>query len=820
MKIKFRPSWETDSDLGLISLNRDVHIPLDVTEKLTLSLKAGSSTVYVGDFANRVRTVMVNGQFATFQVAGSSVVFRTLPSDSVVEIYVAPIVTFSITNGVLPNGLSLNGYSGVISGVVDLNNTAKLIFPFTVSVTNVSGQTVPRRFTLTIASDFKPVWQTESGLLGSYREGDIVLTSVTAVEENIYDIGPRVDFVVASGYAPRVLSVFDGNSAISFTVQGSEIHFAPLSVARKITIVTKPNLTYTVIAGSLPNGLTIDPATGDIGGTLANLTSQDSHYYEFTIRANNSLYLADRTFSMTVEDTLQLPEYLAQSLPKRRLIPDLRGYYYDLGVVEHGQAFTFSLDIRDIDQTNPSIVEGFFVNLPDNGVYFTGLPQGVSLVDNSIRGFVDPLGPAGIYVFAISLVVGSRRVSLNCVMQTILTIEPVATLLRRIIWNTPSGSLGTVYEGNLSTYSVSAKAVQIADIVYTLSPNSGPLPSGLRINSKTGLLEGQFAHVAKDTTTTFTIRATAGHDFSERTFSITVLNRFNTDEVYRFTMDISVIDDAKIFPDYQTIIPSQYIYRPSDHHFGLVQHGSVYLVSGIKANMNADEALADDPYRGRSRLLLGDHHVAVARDETGAVLYEVLYRTLHDPLSGAGGFMALDFPVVQDVIWPQSEEPFLYIYPRSMTNMRLDIINRMGFAANPPLTYLGGINGSENLPQWMRSEQVYGDSTTRIGFMPALVIAYLTANSATYVLRAINSKIKELAPNGHPLEFERYVAQYDRFFSGTIFESDRTNFDITTTFDDYAKGKMLTYGEKTSFDNGRLTFDGKTTFDRKNPSYN
>jgi hypothetical protein len=821
IKVNFRPHWITDADLGLVALNHDVNIDLMAEEKLSLSLKRGTDRVFVGDFSPRVIKVMVNNQQVAYVVADQSVIFRNLTADSVVEIYISPILMFQITNGVLPNGLNLNPYTGIISGVVNSNNTAKSIFHFTISVTSVTGASASRRFTMTIASDFKPAWITPAGLVATVREGDIVQTRLLAQEQNTYDVGPNEDYVIAVGYAQNVVTVFEEHSAIAFTVQGSEVHFGPSSVARTLTLVAKPSdLRFSVISGKLPTGLTLDVGTGEIYGTVGNLTVNDGNTYEFTVRVQNTLYVADRTFTIIAGNMLQLPEFITTSLPKQRLIPDLRGYYYDFGVVEHGQAFTFSLDILDVDQTNPRIAEKFFINLPDNGVYFTGLPVGISLVGNSIRGFVDPLGPAGIYVFAINLDVGNRTVALNCILQTILTIEPVGELLRRVDWTTTSGSLGTFYEGDVSTIQVAAQAVQTSGIKYGLSPSSGPLPAGLRIDPNTGFIAGQFGHVAKDTTSTFILRASAGHDFVGRVFSITVLNRFNSDEVYRFFLNTSVIDDAKIFPFYSDLISPNYIYRQGDERFGLVERGSIYLVSGINASLDAELNLADDPYRGRTRLVLGDHHVAVARNLSGKIVYEVLYRTLHDPLEGAGGFMDLDFPVESQVIWPQSEDPYVYIYPRSMTNMRLDIINRLGFAADEPLTYLGGLSGVENLPRWMRSEQTLNDPSTRTGFIPALVIAYLKPGAGKYVLRSIKKNLGTVTPNGHPLEFERYVEQYDRFFSGTIFDNDITTFDATLTFDDYIKGTVFSYGEKTMFDNGRVSFDGKTIFDRKNPTYN
>ena len=90
-------------------------------------------------------------------------------------------------------------------------------------------------------------------------------------------------------------------------------------------------------------------------------------------------------------------------------------------------------------------------------------------------------------------------------------------------WNTPAGSLGSVYVSSPTTsFTVSASDPDAgATIAYSLA--SGSLPTGFSINASTGVISGTATIPASQTTYSFTIRATdnAGN-IADRGFSITV----------------------------------------------------------------------------------------------------------------------------------------------------------------------------------------------------------------------------------------------------------------------------------------------------------
>ena len=86
------------------------------------------------------------------------------------------------------------------------------------------------------------------------------------------------------------------------------------------------------------------------------------------------------------------------------------------------------------------------------------------------------------------------------------------------VWQTASGSLGTFAEQ--VSMSVSATATDSdSTITYALASGS-TLPSGVTLNSSTGLISGTLPNISTDTTYTFTINATDGLNVIPRTFNI------------------------------------------------------------------------------------------------------------------------------------------------------------------------------------------------------------------------------------------------------------------------------------------------------------
>ena len=88
------------------------------------------------------------------------------------------------------------------------------------------------------------------------------------------------------------------------------------------------------------------------------------------------------------------------------------------------------------------------------------------------------------------------------------------------VWVTASGSLGTFNEQlSITLSALSATDSDSTTITYALASGSS-LPSGVNLNSATGVISGTLPDIATNTTYTFTVNASDGLNVIPRTFSI------------------------------------------------------------------------------------------------------------------------------------------------------------------------------------------------------------------------------------------------------------------------------------------------------------
>ena len=93
-------------------------------------------------------------------------------------------------------------------------------------------------------------------------------------------------------------------------------------------------------------------------------------------------------------------------------------------------------------------------------------------------------------------------------------------------WTTSAGNIGTVYETKTANITVAASDTDGDTIAYSVS--SGSLPTGLSINSSSGVISGTAPSVSGNTTTTFDLRATANSKTVDRTFNIIIAEELGT----------------------------------------------------------------------------------------------------------------------------------------------------------------------------------------------------------------------------------------------------------------------------------------------------
>ena len=168
--------------------------------------------------------------------------------------------SFSITSGLLPEGMTLNTNSGMISGKPSFS-TAGASFGFTVRVADTGGLSISKTY------------------IGTVQSSSISNMSLTTTS--------------------LPMPVAGANFAVGLAVSGG----------------TSP-YTFSLPSGTLPSGLTIDPVTGAISGTVSMSARTASYLFVVRVTDSNSL-TAEQTYSGTVSDyiTTLLPSSLPDGAP-------------------------------------------------------------------------------------------------------------------------------------------------------------------------------------------------------------------------------------------------------------------------------------------------------------------------------------------------------------------------------------------------------------------------------------------------------------------------------------------------------------------------
>ena len=228
-------------------------------------------------------------------------------------------VSYSLSSGSLPGGLSLNSSTGVISGVpseISTNTT----YSFTLNASD-GANTSLRQFSISISND-APIWSTAS-TLNSFSKSIAYSTTVLANDAN------SVTYAIQSGSLPTGLSlssagVISGTASTSinasFTVRatnaGGQSADRAFTMANNGPTWSTPSgnltnytrnaayssqlsasddgtLTYSLLSGTLPEGVTLS-SSGLVSGTPTVLTN-----HTFTVRVTDDAgNTADRSFNL------------------------------------------------------------------------------------------------------------------------------------------------------------------------------------------------------------------------------------------------------------------------------------------------------------------------------------------------------------------------------------------------------------------------------------------------------------------------------------------------------------------------------------------
>ncbi|KNB46235.1 hypothetical protein JH06_5775 [Blastocystis sp. subtype 4] len=399
-------------------------------------------------------------------------------------------LSFSITSGSLPNGLSLNPSTGVISGTPSL---FILLQSVTIKASNeVSDQSFSLSFTVL-----------QSISLFSYPQSFYVLSKNSPFSATPSITGDGLSFSITSGSLPIGLSLNPSTGVISgspsqFVISHSVTikafnQVSDLSVTLTFTVLTSitsfsypqtvyvlakdqsfsvtpivdgDDLSFSITSGALPTGLTLNESTGVISG----IPSQSVISQSVTIKVSNEV--SDRSFSLSFTVLTPISSF---SYPQSSYVLS-KNHPFSVSPSVNGDGLSFSI-------ISGSLPIGLSLN-PSNGV-ISGIPsQSTSSQSLTIKAFNE---------------VSNQSFSLSfTVLQSITSFS-----------YSQSSYVLSRNESFSTTPSVNGD-----DLLFSIT--SGSLPIGLLLNSTTGVISG----IPSQSVSSQSVTIKASNELSDRSFSI------------------------------------------------------------------------------------------------------------------------------------------------------------------------------------------------------------------------------------------------------------------------------------------------------------
>ncbi len=412
----------------------------------------------------------------------------------------SPGGTMSYSANGLPSGLSVNSSTGLISGTIA--SGAASATPYIVTVSASDGTSTSSQVFLWSVSTIYLVSPSAQNNL----DGDTVSLSMTvhyhgtgtlsysvsglpsglSINSSTGQITGSITATADSGSPYQVtVTVTDHtnttNQTFGWTV-GPRVYMGPINnqsnsvgdtVSLPISASDATNATLSYSATGLPSGLTISSSTGVISGTIA-VAADTGSPYTVTVTANDGTVSASQSFTWTVTHV---------SLTNPGTQTNREGSAVSLTVVAHdsdGDALTYSA---------------------------AGLPSGLSInsstgvISGSVAGTTHGSSPYTVTVTAADSTHNASQ-SFTWVVTPHVVVIPVAAQSNADSDTVSLGVTASDSDGDHLTYSASG------------------LPSGLSINSSTGIISGTISSTADSGSPyTTTVTASDGTYSNSQSFS-------------------------------------------------------------------------------------------------------------------------------------------------------------------------------------------------------------------------------------------------------------------------------------------------------------
>ena len=637
-------------------------------------------------------------------------------------------LTYSVSLGALPEGITLTSHGDIIGTPGPVQN--KTEYQFIVRAETPEGVS-DRFFFIDVDGKTTPYFTN---------------TNITVSNGNKYlNIGPNGETWALNNQYVNFSIVADADPALT-----------PLD--------TVFNYYIGDAGGQLPPGLSLS-TDGVISGFINdNLTLETQtsvpKVYKFTVTVTDGVASASSTFNILVVDPTIIknpnvydldPGILTINTTYMPPLQFIKGT--DLGIVRAQNDII--LDVSAYDPYPEIPIVTYFLGTG------TTLPAYLTMdfVSGTLYGYL-PYQPAYTrdYLIQVDAVRSQFFNSFNAETTSIdtstFTFTSITTVSSNIFSLTIKGdaenplewvstsSLGNVVIGEVSELAVEAKKVG-SDYNINYRLGSGALPTGLTLKQD-GSISGKVDYTENTGTYTFGVVAKDVFALSEieQIFNLTV-SRYNNKEYTELYCQPFLTREKRDV--YQKFISDEFIFEPAlmyryfDPNFGVQNKIKMVLEFGIE-KINLEDyftALQENFYK--KRVYFGEVKSAIARSSTGTVAYEVVYVDVVDELINSDK----EFP-------PQSfvSNNKTY-YPGSIGNQR----TRLSQIQIAPGEYID-IN-EFMLPRYMRTAQP--GEYQNLNYISVIPLCYaLPGNSAKIV-----SRIKQSGFNFTQFNFEidRIVVQ-------------------------------------------------------------
>ena len=501
-------------------------------------------------------------------------------------------VTFRALAGVFPPGVRVTS-SGSLQGVPIVTDTADVnrTYEFSVRAQDAHGLVADRTFNLAISNIVPPQITPKTANLGTVFDGSYYSNQLEAIEINPY---ANLVWTLESGTLPSGMTLSSSGLLSGFLdpipLEGNNgatgFNATPFNEFAYENSPTYKNSNYTFTV-KVYDGINYDSFTYSIRVVAKG-----------NFKADSTFYTAD--MSLTIDnDSLYLPIMItpSQSLPLARSSskfafqfkaydPNQYPLSYTLGTSGANgfdQGGTVGFDTSGFDQSSLNVPTGLALDAASG--WLTG----------NIGTQVEATQT---YTFNVNAYETEFPAYASKTIQYSLTV--LGDVNNTITWTTGT-SLGTIDNGAVSQFSVSATSQVGKTLTYSLVTDQSHLPQGLQL-LPSGLIVGRtsFEYFTLDTGATtidggnmsidnvykFTIRAAdvLGSVSSDKQFSIRVNNYNRVPYENLYLKALPTLDQRQTFFDIVNntdIFPENLIYRNGDPNFGRAQDIRSLFLAGL-----------------------------------------------------------------------------------------------------------------------------------------------------------------------------------------------------------------------------------------------